>query len=127
MKYFTLLICFLLSGFYVAAQEVKVNAPEAFNTLLHNYEKQCLQHDYINGYRIHITSSINRNDLNKMKARIYNEFPGIQPFMSYQAPNFKLRAGNYFYKIDAYKDLQKIVPAFSGAFIVPDELKWSEL
>jgi hypothetical protein len=46
--------------------------------------------------------------------------------MSYHAPNFKLRVGNYFYKIDAYRDLQLLTTGFPGTFIVNEELKWNE-
>lgn len=127
LKYIVIVALVLFKLNNLQAQQVKINASEKLNVLLHYYEKQCKEKDYINGYRIHITSSVNRNDLNKLKARVYSEFPDMQPFLSYQAPNFKLRVGNYFYKIDAYQDLQKIAPNFPGAFIVTDELKWSEL
>ncbi len=105
---------------------VSVNAPENFEVLLANYKKQQEIKASIPGYRIHIISNRDREEVNKLKAKIYSEFPDMKPFMSYHAPNFKLRVGNYFYKIDAFRDLQKISASFPGTFIVNEELKWNE-
>lgn len=105
---------------------VSVNAPENFEVLLDNYKKQQEIKASIPGYRIHIISNRDREEVNKLKAKIYSEFPDMKPFMSYHAPNFKLRVGNYFYKIDAFRDLQKISASFPGTFIVNEELKWNE-
>jgi hypothetical protein len=105
---------------------ITVNAPENFDVLIGNYKKQQEVKASIPGYRIHVISNRDRNEVNKLKAKIYSEFPDMKPFMSYHAPNFKLRVGNYFYKIDAFRDLQKISASFLGTFIVNEDLKWNE-
>jgi hypothetical protein len=105
---------------------ITVNAPENFDVLIGNYKKQQEVKASIPGYRIHVISNRDRNEVNKLKAKIYSEFPDMKPFMSYHAPNFKLRVGNYFYKIDAFRDLQKISVSFPGTFIVNEDLKWNE-
>jgi hypothetical protein len=105
---------------------ITVNAPENFDVLIGNYKKQQEVKASIPGYRIHVISNRDRNEVNKLKAKIYSEFPDMEPFMSYHAPNFKLRVGNYFYKIDAFRDLQKISASFPGTFIVNEDLKWNE-
>jgi hypothetical protein len=110
----------------LAQGTVTVNAPENFEVLIANYKKQQELKASIPGYRIHVISNRDRDEVNKLKAKIYSEFPDMKPFMSYHAPNFKLRVGNYFYKIDAFRDLQKISASFPGTFIVNEDLKWNE-
>jgi hypothetical protein len=110
----------------LAQGTVTVNAPENFEVLIANYKKQQELKASIPGYRIHVISNRDRDEVNKLKAKIYSEFPDMKPFMSYHAPNFKLRVGNYFYKIDAFRDLQKISASFLGTFIVNEDLKWNE-
>jgi hypothetical protein len=105
---------------------VTVNAPETFENLLSNYREQQEKKASISGYRIHVISTRDRDEANKLKAKIYAEFPDMKPYMSYHAPNFKLRVGNYFYKIDAYRDLQLLTTGFPGTFIVNEDLKWNE-
>jgi hypothetical protein len=118
----------LLSSVVSFAQgTVTVNADKNFEILLDHYKKQNEAKASIPGYRIHIMSSPNRTEINNLKAKLYTSFPDIKPYMSYHAPNFKLRAGNYFYKLDAYRDLQKLMPQFPGCFIVNEELKTNEL
>ena len=130
-KYYLLPTVFLFilifSFFQSNAQgTVTINAPENFENILSNYRELQEVKSSISGYRIHVISSRDRNEVNKLKAKIYSEFPDMKPYMSYHAPNFKLRVGNYFYKIDAYRDLQLLTTGFPGTFIVNEELKWNE-
>ena len=91
--------------------------------LQEEYLKISQKQSGINGYRIHITSTNNRTEVNQLKGKLYQLYPEMKPFITYQAPNFKLRVGNFLYKIDAYKALQQLIPEFPGAFIVNEELK----
>jgi hypothetical protein len=120
-------VCCLSSFGSLAQGTVTVNAPAEFETLLSGFKKKYEENNAIPGYRIHIMSSANRGEINNLKAKLYTSFPEISPNILYQAPNFKLRAGNYFYKIDAYRDLQRLTPVFPGSFIVTEELKTNEL
>lgn len=106
---------------------VTVNADKNFDMLLELYKRQNESRGSVTGYRIHVMSSLNRSEIYNLKAKLYILFPDIKPYVSYQAPYFKLRAGNYFYKINAYRDLQRLLPHFPGCFIITDELKVSEL
>jgi hypothetical protein len=126
--HFLLFVVCCLSYIVSFAQgTVTVNAEKNFEILLNNYQKQNEAKASIPGYRIHVMSNSNRTEINNLKAKLYTSFPDIKPYMSYHAPNFKLRVGNYFYKIDAYRDLQKLLPVFPGCFIVNEELKTNEL
>ncbi len=81
----------------------------------------------IQGYRIQVLAGTNRNKIYDAKSQFYTYFSGIKQYVVYQAPNFKLRVGNYRTRLEAYKDLQKILTRFNGAFIIRDEIKLSEL
>jgi hypothetical protein len=127
-KWVLLPVFYLMSPYATLAQGmVTVKADKNFEILLAQYKKQNEIKASIPGYRIHVMSSTSRSEINNLKAKLYTSFPDIKPYISYQAPNFKLRAGNYFYKIDAYRDLQRLLPHFPGSFIVNEELKISEL
>jgi hypothetical protein len=81
----------------------------------------------ITGYRIQIYSESNRAAVLKVKDDFYAQFPNNRAFVVYQAPNFKLRIGNYRSRLEAYKDLLDISKLYSNAFIVKDELFLSDL
>lgn len=81
----------------------------------------------ITGYRIQIFSEGNRAAVLKVKDDFYTQFPDKRAFVVYQAPNFKLRIGNYRSRLEAYKDLLDILKQYSNAFIVKDEIFLSDL
>jgi hypothetical protein len=49
----------------------------------------------IPGFRIQVINSTDRNKVFAAKAKIYQQFPDLKPYLLYQPPNFKLRVGNY--------------------------------
>lgn len=97
------------------------------DTLISRYTQVKQRQSSIEGYRIQIAAGSNRNNVYQIKSKFYQNFPEIKQYIIYQSPNFKLRVGNYRTRLEAYKDLQEILPLFNGAFIIRDELKLSEL
>jgi len=41
----------------------------------------------------------------------------------YDQPNYRVKVGKYFYRINANKALNKLINNFSEAIIVPDRIK----
>ncbi len=97
------------------------------DTLMKRYTQVQRDKGSIEGYRIQIAASANRTNVYQTKSQFYNLFPDIKSFVVYQAPNFKLRVGNYRTRLEAFNDLQKILPKFNGSFIIRDEIKIAEL
>ena len=97
------------------------------DTLVSRYTQVIKKQAAIEGYRIQITAGSNRNSVYQTKSQFYQNFPDIKQYIIYQAPNVKLRVGNYRTRLEAYKDLQLLLPQFNGAFIIRDEIKLSEL
>ncbi len=126
---FKLTIWILLSVIVVVSSEsyaqgtVTEHSEPSIKILQEEYLKISEKQSGITGYRIHITSTNNRTEVNQLKAKLYQSHPEMKPFITYQAPNFKLRVGNFLYKIDAYNALQQLILEFPGAFIVNEELK----
>jgi len=77
----------------------------------------------INGFKIQITSfsgANSKNLIDKTAEQFKQQFPNVPCQVSYYEPYFRLRAGNYSTKLEAYKALKEIIPFFPGAFIVKD-------
>ena len=76
-----------------------------------------------NGFKIQITSFSGGNSkslIDNAMAQFKQQFPNVPCQVSYFEPYFRLRAGNYSTKLEAYKALKEIIPFFAGAFIVKD-------
>ena len=47
------------------------------------------------GFRIQVINSPDRSKVFVAKGKIYQEFPDMKPYLMYQAPNYKLKVGNF--------------------------------
>jgi hypothetical protein len=79
---------------------------------------------YVQGYRILIINSNNRNLANEAKASLYLKFPELKSYLVYQSPNYKLKAGNFRDSKDAEAFMKKIKPLFTGnIFVIRDMIE----
>ncbi len=73
------------------------------------------------GYRIQVANSTDRNDVFAIKTKIYQLYPELKPYLLYQAPNYKLKVGNFKTAEEAEPYLQKLTQDFpSGVYLVHD-------
>jgi stalled ribosome rescue protein Dom34 len=76
------------------------------------------------GFRIQIISSNDRNKVFAAKAKIYQQYPELKPYILYLPPNYKLKVGNFKTQEEAqpYLDrLQKLYP--TGIYIIHDVIE----
>lgn len=75
------------------------------------------------GYRVQIYFGPDRNDAIEIQEEFGSMFRDIPAYLSYQQPNFKIRAGDFPDRLMAQKFLQEIQTLYSSAFIVRDDVK----
>lgn len=76
----------------------------------------------VQGFRIQAANTQNRDEANAVKAELLRRFPDEKSYLLYQAPNFRVRIGNFLMQKDAFK-LRKTISALypdRGIYIVPD-------
>lgn len=82
------------------------------------------------GFRIQVMNTPDRKNVYDAKVKIYQEFPDWKPYLLYQAPNYKLRVGDFKTEEDANAALQQLSRLFpQGLYVIHDiiELKLSDL
>jgi hypothetical protein len=75
----------------------------------------------MSGFRIQVINSNDRNKVFAAKARIYQSYPELKPYLMYQPPYYKLKVGNFKTKEEAEeyrKELSRDFP--TGLYIVRD-------
>jgi hypothetical protein len=73
------------------------------------------------GYRLLVINTNNRNEAIAAKTKVYTYFPELNAYLQYQAPYFKLRAGNFKTRSEAEKYRKAMTSMFpKGVFIVND-------
>lgn len=79
----------------------------------------------VSGYRIQIAAFSGHNSkihIEAVKDKFTTEIPNIPAYISFFAPYFRLRVGDFSTKLEAYYALQKIAPFFEGAYIIKDDI-----
>jgi hypothetical protein len=79
---------------------------------------------YVQGYRILVVSTNDRNKATNAKTKIYTEFPELKAYLMYQSPNMKLKVGDFKSREEAEPYLSAIQRFFpSGVYIVRDVIE----
>ncbi len=70
------------------------------------------------GYRIQIYSGNSRSEAENIRLNYMGVNPGVQCYIEFISPYYKVRIGNYLTDAEANKDLRKIKQSYPMAFIV---------
>ena len=83
----------------------------------------------LDGYRvqIHHNKSQSREESEKVRAQFSLDFPHLKTYLEYKSPNYKIQAGNFLNKLDAFKVLKEISRKYKGAYIVPATVPFEEV
>lgn len=73
------------------------------------------------GFRIQVLNSPDRNKVYAAKVKIYEQYPDLKPYLLYQAPNYKLKVGNFKTQEEAEQAMQQLSKLFpSGLYVIRD-------
>ncbi len=78
------------------------------------------------GFRVQIFLG-SRDGQSKARNKFMGLYPSYATYLDYQAPNFKVRVGDFKKRMDAEELLLEIRKAFPAAYIVPDEVELDRL
>lgn len=70
--------------------------------------------------RVHVFQATNREAVFNAKIEFSKKYPGIPTFVTYQAPNFKLRAGEFLEIQEANSFLKQVKTSFPSSFVIEE-------
>ena len=86
------------------------------------------------GYRIQVASlsgTASKNRAFEMKERLKESYPGVEAYVVYDEPNFKVKLGDFRTRLEAYLFLQRIRTDYPGTIIrdniYPMQIDWDEM
>jgi hypothetical protein len=95
---------------------------DGIGELLEMYSAYNKKYDKVDGFRIQIMFSNDKQEAYGNKVKLYKEFPGINCYLDYEQPYYKLKMGDYKDRFEANYFLQQVLPVYPGAFIVKDKI-----
>ena len=121
---------------YKGAGQVVVIQDPLVDSVLHQYEALRAEimenpdNKAIPGFRIQIffDSGLNSSDRAKQaQAEFQEEYPDIQTYVSWKAPNYRVRVGDFKSRLEAEKVLQMIIADYPNAWVIKDEINFPQM
>jgi len=109
---------------------VSVTQDPSIERLLCAHREFTENRDGIEGFRIQIFSDGGTQSRQRVFQResVFNSrYPDVKSYVTYEAPDFKLRVGNFSTRLDAQRFLNQISPYFPSAYIVMDLIEFPDL
>lgn len=80
----------------------------------------------LKGYRVQIFLG-ERNKAEEIRRSFLIKHPKIPAYLSYLAPNFRVRVGDERNKMDGERLRMELLDEFNGLYVVPDEIELPRL
>ena len=103
---------------------VTIHEDEQVKALMADYTKR--EH-VLKGYRVQVFLNADRKQAESIRAQFLQKHPETPAYLSYQAPNFKVRVGDLLTRLEGEKLRAELKAEFPGCYIVPDEIELPRL
>ena len=78
---------------------------------------------YIDGFTIQLYSGNSREKANEVRQESFELLENEKPIISYEQPNYKVKVGKYYSRLEANQDYNILKNTFSRALLVPSKIK----
>jgi hypothetical protein len=102
--------------------EPKFAVNKKLDTVLDSIDYFNLQRNFIDGFTIQVYSGLKREDALNAKKELSSALPDLQCDVHYSQPNFRVKVGRYFNRIDAQRDFLDVKKLFPTAIVIPDKV-----
>lgn len=75
------------------------------------------------GYRIQLYVGNSRQEADEVKIYVYQTFPELNVYMSYSAPTYRLRAGDFINRLDVERYFEALKAQYPNAMIQNDKVE----
>lgn len=103
--------------------ESRYTVNKQLDAVLDSIDRINLTRKYVDGFTIQLYTGLNREEALNIKKQLTIELPELKSEVTYAQPNFKVKSGSYFTRMEAQKDFVAIKKIFSNAIIIPDRIK----
>jgi len=119
-KPFILVAFLLLIAAALPAQNLNVNEESDVQQVMKHYQKINKQQQYIDGWRVMILSTTDRQMMESVRSSFKQRYPYLSVTWVHNPPYFKLRAGAFQQKLEALRLQHALRDYYPGAYPARD-------
>lgn len=101
----------------------KYNINKELDIVLDSIDRININRKFIDGFTIQVYSGLDREAALNTRKTLTTSLPDLESEIQYNQPNFRVKAGKYFNRVDAQKDFLAIRKFFSSAIVIPDKIE----
>lgn len=105
-----------------ASVEAKFTVNKQLDAVLDSIDQINLSARFVEGFTIQVYSGKNREEALNVKKQLTQSAPNLTTEVQYEQPNFKVKSGKYFTRLEAQKDFEQIKKYFPTAIVVPGQI-----
>jgi hypothetical protein len=102
--------------------EPKYAVNKKLDTVLDSIDRHNRARQFIDGFTIQIYAGMGREDALNAKKNLTASLPDLSSEVEYAQPNFRVKVGKYFTRIDAQADFLAVKRYFPTAIVIPDKV-----
>ncbi|HEU5148819.1 MAG TPA: SPOR domain-containing protein [Chryseosolibacter sp.] len=103
--------------------DARLAVNDQINTVLDSIHQQNISKGYVDGYTIQVYSGTKREDALNVKKKMTQSLPDLPSEVEYRQPNFRVRSGKYFTRLEAQQDYLEVKRHFPNAIVIPDRIE----
>ncbi|MEM7107207.1 MAG: hypothetical protein AAF519_03190, partial [Bacteroidota bacterium] len=92
------------------------------NAILDSIDVIRKDQQFVDGYTIQVYSGGDSEEATKARGKVYSILEGAKPSLKFEEPNFKVKVGEYYSRLEAQKDYALLKRKFSLALIIPERI-----
>ena len=102
--------------------EAEYDVTEELNAILDSIDVIRTERRYVDGFTIQVYSGYDSDEATKARGRVYAILENSRPSLKFEEPNFKVKVGRYYSRLEAQGDYALIKEKFSAALIIPQRI-----
>lgn len=102
--------------------EPKYAVNKQLDNVLDSIDRFNIARKFVDGFTIQVYSGLKREDALNTKKSLTNSFPDLVSEVEYAQPNFRVKVGRYFNRLDAQRDYILVKKNFPTAIVIPDKV-----
>jgi len=102
--------------------EPKYAVNKKLDTVLDSIDRYHKARQFMDGFTIQIYAGLKREDALNAKKNLANSLPDLPSEVEYAQPNFRVKVGKYYTRIDAQRDYVAVKKYFPTAIVIPDKV-----
>lgn len=111
-------------------QDARIDSLVQIHISMNKEKLQNPDNNGIDGYRVQIFFESGNNSSTRareVQEGFQEEYPDMPAYISWQAPNFRVRVGDFRTRMEAEAFLQRIIRNYPNAWVIKDEIKFPSL